>query len=368
MPAHRRLHDLVIVGAGPAGLALAIESASRGLSTVVLERRALPCDKACGEGLMPSGVRSLEALGIRALLSDDDCSAFHGIRYLQEDGSTAEARFPDGGGLGVRRVALSTAMATRARAAGADIQERTALREHARTDRGFALTTDQGALEARMLVAADGLGSRLRSAEGLGVHASYRRRYGMRRHFRVAPWSSFVEVHFAPNLEAYVTPVGRERVGVAFLWEHGRLVDKPSFEALLALFPAIAARLRQAEPDSEVMGAGPLERRARGQVTDQFALLGDAAGYVDALTGEGLSLAFKCAAILGELLPRALAAGGHRATLVPYQRAFQRLFRRYAWLTRALLMLARRPDTRRRMVRWLGKHPAVFEWFLARAI
>ena len=360
-------YDVAIVGAGPAGLALAIQSASRGLSTVVLERHALPCDKACGEGLMPSGARALEALGVRSLLSDEDCTPFQGIRYVQEDGSQAEARLP-GGGLGVRRVALNAAMAQRARAAGAEIRERTALRKHAPTEHGFELSTDAGLLEARLLVAADGLASPLRKERGLEVPVPGPGRYGMRRHFRVPPWTDWVEVHFAPEVEAYITPVGRQRVGVAFLWERGQSLDKVSFEGWLARFPHLEERLRGAAPDSEVMGAGPLERRARRQVEDRFVLLGDAAGYVDALTGDGVTLAFKCAAVLGETLSDVLSQGGSRHSLAPYQRGFRSAYRRYAWLTYGLLMIARRPWLRRRVVRWLGKHPGAFERIVRAAI
>jgi flavin-dependent dehydrogenase len=354
------LHDVAIVGGGPAGLALAIQCASRGLSTVVLERRSFPCDKACGEGLMPAGARSLERLGVRALLSDDDCTAFEGIRYVQEDGTTATARLA-GGGLGVRRVALSDALARRARAVGASVREGTALKSHARTRSGFQLATDAGPLDARLLVAADGLSSALRRSEGLERVVRGPRRFGMRRHFRCSPWSSFVEVHFAEHAEAYVTPVGRRRVGIAFLWEDGRLPAPISYQALLALFPKLLDRVRGMESDSQVSGAGPFERGARRQVTDQFVLFGDAAGYVDALTGEGLSLAFHCAEVLGEALPGALAAGAARGTLLPYQRAYRRAFRKYAWLTRGMLMIVRRPALRRPIVRWLGAHQRLFE-------
>jgi flavin-dependent dehydrogenase len=103
-------------------------------------------------------------------------------------------------------------------------------------------------------------------------------------------------------------------------------------------------------------------------VADRFALVGDAAGYVDAVTGEGLSLAFTCAEALGNLLPEALARGATRESLMPYERVFQRAFRKYSWLTRGMLMLARRPGLRRPLVRWLGTSPRVFEHILAHAI
>src|SRR5688500_14408560 len=96
-------YDVAIAGGGPAGLALAILAAKRGLNVAVFERQEFPVDKACGEGLMPAGAEALERLGVRGRLSAADASSFVGIRYVQEDGSTAEARFPGGElGLGIR--------------------------------------------------------------------------------------------------------------------------------------------------------------------------------------------------------------------------------------------------------------------------
>jgi flavin-dependent dehydrogenase len=189
----------------------------------------------------------------------------------------------------------------------------------------------------------------------------------LRRHFRLTPWGRLVEVHFAPGLECYVTPAGRERVGVALLWEP-RAGEHPSFDALLGRFALVRAHLAGAAPDSVVRGAGPLYRRARAHVADRLLLVGDAAGYIDALSGEGLSLAFACALDLGPLLPRALACGATREALWPYEAIFARHFRRYAILTRALLLLAHRPMVRRAVVRRLAAHPHVFASALACAV
>ncbi|MCP3100637.1 NAD(P)/FAD-dependent oxidoreductase [Myxococcus sp. K15C18031901] len=359
-----RRYDVAVVGAGPAGLAVAIHAATRGLNTVVLERATVPADKACGEGLMPPGLAALERLGALPHLDRGESAPFVGIRYVQEDGGSVEGRLPEPGGLGVRRVALASALVARARAVGVELRERTQVLSHRRTAEGMSLETADAPVEARMLVAADGLGSPLRRAEGLEVDADVPRRFGLRQHFQVAPWSPFVEVHFASGVEAYVTPAGARRVGLAFLWEDGGVEGRVGFDTLLARFPRLEARLHGMTPDSQVRGAGPLARVARARVADRFALVGDAAGYVDALTGEGLSLAFTCAESLGTLLPDALAKGAGVDALRPYEHAFQGVFRKYAWTTRALLTLARRPRLRRPVVKVLEKSPWLFERLL----
>ena len=275
---------------------MAIHAAERGLSTLVIERRATPPDKACGEGVMPTGVGELETLGVLPLISPTDCAPFRGIRYVEEDGTSAEGRLPGGGGMGIRRTALVNAMAARARSAGAILRDHSAVLSHRRTERGVVIATEAGSVEAQILIAADGLASALRHAEGLDGRPIRPRRFGLRQHFRRSPWTDFVEVHLSDGAEAYVTPVGLQRVGVAFLWEDRRLQPPISAETLRDRFPILAEKLGGAELDSSARGAGPLARAARARTADRFALLGDAAGYVDAITGEGLSLALICAA------------------------------------------------------------------------
>ena len=76
----------------------------------------------------------------------------------------------------------------------------------------------------------------MRRALGLDVPARGAVRYGLRRHYRVAPWSDLVEVHWADDAEAYVTPVAEDLVGVAVLCPGGG-----SYDTWLARFPALAA-------------------------------------------------------------------------------------------------------------------------------
>jgi flavin-dependent dehydrogenase len=359
-----RTIDVAIVGGGPAGLAVAIHAARRGLSTVVFDRQALPADKACGEGLAPPGLRELEALGARQYLTPADCTPLLGIRYIQEDGTEVSGRFAPTPGLGIRRTALAAALTRTAREAGVELRDHCAVANVIRTPERVRLTTAaEEEVEARLLVAADGLASPLRKAQGLDqpVKPQAARRFGLRQHFRLAPWSPFVEIHLAPGLEAYVTPAGAERVGVAFLWEHGKVEGPISFPSLLHRFPKLRERLEGAPPDSSARGAGPFLRQVRSRTLDRFVLVGDAAGYVDAITGEGLTLALRAASALGHMLPEVLAQGASRASLVPYERAVARHYWRYALSVKLMLAIARYPVLRTRVIRGLARAPFLFE-------
>jgi flavin-dependent dehydrogenase len=342
------LIDVAVAGGGPAGLAAAVRCAERGFHTVCFERQPLPPDKACGEGLMPAGVLELGALGVQL-----EGAPFRGIRYLQEDGRTVDAPFRDGNGLGLRRTQLSLALADRARACGVELR-RGSVQSAQASGSHIELRTETSAEEARLLVAADGLHSPLRRAAGLELSARGPQRFGVRRHFATRPWSDFVEVYWTRGCEAYVTPIGERCLNVAFLCGKGA-----RFDELLALFPALAKRL--GEPESEPRGAGPLLQRVRRRHADRLVLVGDAAGYVDAITGQGLSLAFKAATLLADALPADLSQDLTPA-LAAYDRALRAPWRRYALPAQALVLLSRRPALRRTAIdvaSALGAFPAL---------
>ena len=349
--------DLIVAGGGPAGLAAAIAAAQAGFTVTVLERRRFPVDKACGEGILPGGVTGLERLGVTP-----GGVRLEGIRYLQEDGTTCAARLPPPFGLGVRRTALSRALHHRACALGVEVREGCELLRHEIDRAGVRVEHTGGQLRAELLIAADGLHSTIRRAAGLDRPVRGRRRFGVRQHFACAPWSHDVEVHFARGVEAYVTPVGVDCVGVALLSEHEAHFD-------LAPFPALRERLAGCSAATEVRGKGPLLQASRARIADRLLLLGDAAGYVDAITGEGLSLAFTCAVGLARILPAALASGATRQSLAAYEQLHARTFRRYALWARSLVAIAAHPAARRRIVHQLGRHPRTFErltrWALA---
>jgi flavin-dependent dehydrogenase len=245
--------------------------------------------------------------------------------------------------------------------------------EHRREAGRVVAVTSAGEHTGRLLVAADGLASPVRCREGLDwVPApGAAQRFGLRRHFSMSPWADAVEVHFGDGVEAYVTPAGSGRVGVAFLFQRGGSAGagRPArFEDLLAGFPALERRLSGVPAESSLRGAGPFVRRARSRTADRLVLLGDAAGYVDAVTGEGLSIAFGCALDLAALLPDALAAGATRAALRGYEAAWRRRFLPYWAWTNAMLGLTRRPALRRRVLGLAAARPAPFERLVAAAV
>jgi len=337
--------DLIVVGGGPAGLATAIEARSFGLEVIVVDRRLPPVDVACGEGLMPGGVARLGRLGIDPeRLSSHP---FRGIRYL-DAGRTAEGRFRRGFGLGIRRPTLHAELHRRAEELGVDLRWGVAVRGYD----GREVETDGGRLRGRWVVAADGRASRMRQWAGIAVSSPARQRFGVRRHYAVAPWTDLVEVYWADDAEAYVTPVGPDTVGVAVLSEERPL----SFDRVLGRLPELADRLAGAEVVSRDRGAGPFGQRPATVVKGRLALVGDASGCLDPITGEGLSVAFGQA----EAVVRAIRGGA----MGEYADAHRRLRRLPALLTGWLLAAEHRPSVRRGMIRLLAVSPRLFNRFV----
>lgn len=329
------MRDLLVVGGGPVGLAAALYAARAGLDVGVREPRPGPVDKACGEGLMPGGLAALQELGV-----DPPGRPLTGIRYV-DAAHAAEAAFRHGTGRGVRRTSLHAGLSAAVAAAGVTVEQRS-VRE-VRDDGSRVLVDGE---PARYVIAADGLHSPVRRALGLAAPPRGPRRYGQRVHVEVAPWTSYVEVHWARSGEAYVTPVAEGLVGVAVL----SALRRPWEDALLD-FPRLRERIDGAAR-SRPRGAGPLRQRTIRRVAGRVLLVGDAAGYVDALTGEGISLGLAHA--------RAAVDAVRRDDPAAYEAQWRRLGRSHVLLTRSLLALTRPTVLRDRVVPLAAGLPVVF--------
>lgn len=338
-------YDVVVVGGGPCGLAAAIYARMQGLSVCVFERKSGIIDKACGEGLMPHGIEQLGRLGVQI----EQAHPFRGIRYINGDSPStfAQGQFNGVTGYGVRRTELYRAMFKRAEGLKVDWRYETAEQVSV-----LAHGVSVNGVTGRYLLAADGLHSSISRQFGMRLTHDRAPRYGMRQHFSTPPWTDHVEVYWCEHGEAYVTPVDANTVGVAFLF------NKPQqFDRLLDGLPSLKKRL--GAPASALRGAGPFYQRTRRRVSGRLLLIGDAAGYVDPLTGEGLSVGFKTAILAVESI------ASNRPE--DYERAWRKAMRRYNLMTDALLWLTQRRWLRRHLVGMLRRVPWLFDlslWLL----
>lgn len=339
--------DVFVAGGGPAGLAAAIAARRRGFRVALADPSHPPIDKACGEGLLPDGVAALEELGVS--LGSADAVPFRGIRFL-ESPLSAEACFPSRNAVGVRRTALHRAMVQCAEQAGVQLKWGTAVT--AIGPHGVRLGAGT-TIRCRWIIGADGETSRVRGWAGIDSPAPPLRRFGFRRHYRVEPWTDFMELYWGDIFQIYVTPIAPGEICVALLSgdPHFRLEDA------LARLPDLAARLRRAVPVTAERGAISASRRLAAVWRGQVALVGDASGSVDAITGQGLRLAFRQALALGAAL--------EARDLERYAVEHRRLARRAELMASFLLLAGRRRGIRERAMRALAAHPRLFARLVA---
>jgi flavin-dependent dehydrogenase len=338
--------DVFVIGGGPAGLAAAIAARQQGFRVLVADGAHMPIDKPCGEGLMPDGLAALEKLGVS--VEEEHSYPFRGIRCLSA-GLAVDAAFPNGAsGMGVRRTVLHRLIVERASSLGIDFLWQTPVTGI------FADGVHLGSrkVSARWIIGADGGSSRVRLWAGLNAFRKRDCRYAFRQHYRVAPWTDRMELHWGRHGEIYVTPVSRDQVCVALISRDPKL----RLTEVLQRFPELKSRLDGADVSSVEKGAltatCKLKRVSRGNI----ALIGDASGTVDAITGEGLCLAFSQAMVLADCL--------RAGDLTRYEHEHRRLALRPFLMARLMLTLDGRPRLQRRTLQALQKHPDVFRRLL----
>ncbi len=338
--------EVLIVGAGPAGIVAAIAARRQGLQVTVLDARNPPIDKPCGEGILPQGVFALASLGIS--IPSECAFPFRGIRFVDSEHS-ARAIFDGATGFSVRRVKLHQLLVTHAIEAGVRFRwgsRVTRIDEHAVT------STDQK-FSYRWLIGADGQNSPVRKWAGLDSPPVRGKRFGFCSHFRVRPWSDVAEVHWAHGCQLFITPMIGQEVGVAVISRDPSL----RLDSVLSRFPEIAEKLRGATVTTRELGDTTRLRILPAVARGRVALVGDASGTVDAVTGHGLSLSFRQAIQLAKAM--------QHGDLAYYQDAHKRIATVAVTMTRLMLLMDRNDWIRRRTIRLFQKSPGLFSRLLA---
>jgi flavin-dependent dehydrogenase len=337
--------DVFVIGGGPAGIAAAIAARSRGLRVIVADGNRPPIDKACGEGLMPDSIAAAREIGIR--LAEAEGRRFRGIRF-HGDGCSVASDFPCGYGLGFRRTKLHSLLVEQAERAGAAMLWQTPVLGISHNE----VRLTGRSISTSWIIGADGSASRARQWAGLDRFTRNSRRFACRQHFARKPWTEFMEIYWGEGYQVYVTPVADEVCVVVI-----SRTCKPVLGGALARFPQLEAYLAGRPISSSERGAitatAVLEEVVRGNV----ALIGDASGSVDAITGEGLCQAFRQAAALAD----AIAA----EDLSRYAKLHSKMRRRPAFMADLMLSMDRWPALRRHTLQVMSAHPRILQRLLA---
>ena len=338
--------DVFVLGGGPAGLAAALAARRAGLRVRLADAERPPIDKACGEGLMPDALAAASRLGVA--IGPEHGFPFRGICFRGAAHSVA-ADFPGGTGRGVRRTVLQSLLVEQAQQAGVELLWGSPITGLT----GNSIFIGRRELKARWIVGADGTQSSIRRWMGLHSFRRDSQRWSFRRHYRVAPWSEYMEIHWGEGCQYYITPTGPSEVCLVLMTRdpHQRITDA------LPRFPVLHSRLASQQAVTPERGALAATRRVRRVTRGNVALLGDASGTVDPITGEGLCLAFQQAVSLAD----ALTAGD----LSRYERDHARLLRRPRFMADFMLLLDRSAALRSRTLAALASHPYLFADLLA---
>ncbi|OLC30243.1 MAG: hypothetical protein AUH31_04990 [Armatimonadetes bacterium 13_1_40CM_64_14] len=304
--------DVIVVGAGPAGSSAAAVLASRGIRVLLLDRAKFPRDKPCGDYCNPGAVRLLRHLGSISTLPTAEAIPISGLSVYAQDGSRFAAAFPAGPGLLVPRLRLDAALLAHAVRAGAVVHEGMGVDAvHIRAEAVEVRTASNRWLSARLLIAADGAHSAIaRSLGRLTVPA--RGRYTVGAYFSGLPRTTPEgELHLGPDLYCGVAHFGGGVANVCMAlprerWRRGG--PQQVFDAALGTLPVLADAMANARRESAFRCSGPVGFAARDAVAARVLLIGDAAGHLEPITGQGIFLALYSAILAADVASDALGA------------------------------------------------------------
>jgi geranylgeranyl reductase family protein len=366
---------VVVVGGGPAGTAAAVFLRQAGHEVVLVDEARFPRDKVCGEGVSPEAWRLLARMGAEDAVHALRPRPVRGMKLTAPDGTAftgeyAGARAP---GFAVRRWCLDRALLDCARGAGVDVREGVRARDVVLRDaivRGVVVENGRGPerLEARLVVAADGRRSVI--ARKLGLLREHRtlRKFAVRGYWKgVEGLTDHGEMHVTRGGYCGIAPLADGEANITFVLDQaemrpagGGLTD--FYRRTLDRWPRVRERLARASLTSPPRAIGPLALEARRVSAPGAVLVGDAAGFYDPFTGEGVTLALRGAELAAEVAHRALTIGSTDLRLYDRLRddatrdkfRLNRLLQRVvAWpaLANAVAKrLSRRPDLADRLV------------------
>ncbi len=338
--------DVLVVGAGPAGSALASSLAGAGRDVLLIETHAHPRPKACAEYASPRILEELARLGLPEGSWQANALPLAGMRVIRGD-DAVDVRYRDAAGprnaWGLDREVFDAELAAHATSQGARLLEHVAFDQPLWTDgpvSGAMVVTRDGPLQVscNWLIGADGARSRVATRLGVERRVLAPRRLGLVAHYEGdAELDDHGEMHVGPGWYVGLAPLagGRLNVGMALpLTDHGGSA-RQRFQAGIDGIPAVAARLNGRARLTPIRGASPIGHRVARVAGPGWMLIGDAAGFVDPFTGEGIYRALRSARAAAESL-----AGGDIGAGDRYLDARRRAFAAkdaLTWLVQGML-------------------------------
>ncbi len=374
-------YDVIVVGGGIAGASMAVALGERGFSVLLLDKARFPRDKPCGEGLMPEGVAILERSGVVESILARGARPFRGMRYRSPGGVWAEAEFPTATdrpeyGLVLPRRELDLVLFERAQAQqnvdaldgfSVSLLRMQGERVEGITGRPIGSAEGEVSFMAKLTIGADGIHSIFHRACRLNRTLLRRQRFGVTGHFvGVRGLSDYVEVLIQSQGEIYVARGPGDLTLVALLLEAHAMRDfsrdlEAAYQEFVRSAPGLQERLAGAELTPPVRAVGPLGFAVDRCYGPGFLLIGDAAGFLDPISGMGMTLALKSVQAALPIVERAIATGDvSAAALAPYGRQRREAVEDAVRLTHLLLRLARHKKIANRVVRRLSRDRRLF--------